>query len=134
VGCCPAQGRCTDRAVAWGAMGVPPAARARPPRHPAPALPSLQNQFDSIDLSDNAVVRLDGFPKLARLKVLLLNNNRVNKIARNLEGARRQRGGSSALDPCGRAAVRCWPCTRGLSGQRRALWQPWCSGGAGGEW
>ncbi len=45
-----------------------------------------QNQFDSIDLSDNAIVRLDGFPKLQRLKQLLLNNNRVARIARGLEG------------------------------------------------
>lgn len=45
-----------------------------------------QNQFDSIDLSDNAIVRLEGFSRLPRLKVLLLNNNRIAKIARNLEG------------------------------------------------
>jgi hypothetical protein len=49
------------------------------------ALPP-QDQFDSIDLSDNAIVRLEGFPRLPRLKVLLLNNNRIAKIARNLEG------------------------------------------------
>jgi U2 small nuclear ribonucleoprotein A' len=48
-------------------------------------LPS-QDQFDSIDLSDNAIVRLEGFPRLPRLKVLLLNNNRIAKIARSLEG------------------------------------------------
>lgn len=46
----------------------------------------MQNQFDSIDLSDNAVVRLEGFPKLPRLKCLHLNNNRIARIARNLEG------------------------------------------------
>lgn len=46
-----------------------------------------QDQFDSIDLSDNAIVRLEGFPRLPRLKVLLLNNNRIAKIARNLEAA-----------------------------------------------
>lgn len=51
-----------------------------------PASDALQNQFDSIDLSDNAIARLEGFPKLLRLKVLHLNNNRVNKIGRNLEG------------------------------------------------
>ena len=32
-------------------------------------------------------MRLEGFPKLARLQCLHLNNNRVNRIARNLEGA-----------------------------------------------
>jgi hypothetical protein len=47
-----------------------------------------QNQFDSIDLSDNAVVRLEGFPRLPRLKALYLNNNRVAKVARNLQGGR----------------------------------------------
>ncbi|GFR47886.1 hypothetical protein Agub_g9696, partial [Astrephomene gubernaculifera] len=48
-------------------------------------LGATQNQFDSIDLSDNAIVRLDGFPKLPRLKQLLLNNNRVGRISRGLE-------------------------------------------------
>ena len=47
----------------------------------------LQNQFDSIDLSDNSIVRLEGFPKLPRLQCLHLNNNRINRIARGLEGA-----------------------------------------------
>jgi hypothetical protein len=46
---------------------------------------AVQNQFDSIDLSDNAIVRLEGFPRLPRLKMLLLSNNRIAKIARNLE-------------------------------------------------
>lgn len=64
---------------------------ARRQPSPLPASDALQNQFDSIDLSDNAIARLEGFPKLLRLKVLHLNNNRVNKIGRNLEGM-----------PCGR--------------------------------
>lgn len=56
---------------------------------PASAPPcTLQNQFDSIDLSDNAIVRLDGFPKLTRLQALHLNNNRILKIGRGLEGGR----------------------------------------------
>ncbi len=46
----------------------------------------MQNQFDSLDLSDNVIVRLEGFPKLPRLKTLLLSNNRVMRISRNLEG------------------------------------------------
>ena len=46
----------------------------------------MQNQFDSIDLSDNAVLILEGFPKLPRLKSLYLNNNRIIRIGRNLEG------------------------------------------------
>lgn len=44
-----------------------------------------QNQFDSMDLSDNAIIILDGFPKLARLKTLLLSNNRITRISRGLE-------------------------------------------------
>ena len=46
----------------------------------------LQNQFDSMDLTDNAIIILDGFPKLARLKTLLLSNNRITRIGRSLEG------------------------------------------------
>ena len=37
----------------------------------------LQDQFDTIDLSDNEIRKVDGFPLLRRLKNLLLNNNRV---------------------------------------------------------
>lgn len=47
----------------------------------------LQNQFDSIDMSDNAIVRLEGFPKLPRLTALHLNNNRITRISRHLEEA-----------------------------------------------
>ena len=54
-----------------------------------PPLPNYkkkkQNQFDSIDLSDNGVLTLDGFPRLPRLGTLLLSNNRVSRIAPNLE-------------------------------------------------
>ena len=37
----------------------------------------LQDQFDTIDLSDNDIRKLDGFPLLQRLKCILLNNNRI---------------------------------------------------------
>lgn len=50
-------------------------------------LGATENQFDSIDLSDNAIVRLEGFPKLPRLKTLLLNNNKIVRVAKNLEEA-----------------------------------------------
>jgi U2 small nuclear ribonucleoprotein A' len=64
-----------------------PVAPARPPRsHVELNFHLLQNQFDSIDLSDNSIVRLEGFPKLPRLQCVHLNNNRINRIARNLEG------------------------------------------------
>ena len=37
----------------------------------------IQDQFDTIDFSDNDVRKLDGFPLLKRLKCVLFNNNRV---------------------------------------------------------
>ncbi|CAN8004073.1 unnamed protein product [Ixodes hexagonus] len=43
------------------------------------------DQFDSIDLSDNDIRKLDGFPLLKRLKCLLLNNNRICRIGENLQ-------------------------------------------------
>lgn len=46
----------------------------------------VQNQFDSIDLSDNAIVKLEGFPRLQRLKQLLLNNNRIGRINKSCHG------------------------------------------------
>eukprot|EP00049_Salpingoeca_infusionum_P018594 m.357933 g.357933 ORF g.357933 m.357933 type:complete len:254 (-) comp17990_c0_seq1:107-868(-) len=42
------------------------------------------DQFDVIDLSDNDVRLLDGFPQLKRLKTLLLSNNRVVSVATGL--------------------------------------------------
>lgn len=43
------------------------------------------DQFDCIDFSDNNIRRLDGFPLLLRLKKILLNNNRINRIAEGLD-------------------------------------------------
>ncbi|KAJ9517501.1 hypothetical protein QJQ45_025008 [Haematococcus lacustris] len=43
-------------------------------------LGTTENQFDSIDMSDNVVARLEGFPRLLRLTQLLLNNNRISRI------------------------------------------------------
>lgn len=50
-------------------------------------LGATENQFDSIDLSDNAIIKVEGFPKLPRLKMLLLNNNKVLRVTKNLENA-----------------------------------------------
>ncbi|XP_026464726.1 probable U2 small nuclear ribonucleoprotein A' [Ctenocephalides felis] len=53
-------------------------------------IPQIENmgatldQFDTIDLSDNDIRKLDGFPLLKRMKCLLLNNNRIMRIADNL--------------------------------------------------
>jgi len=43
------------------------------------------DQFDTIDLTDNEIRKLDGFPLLQRLTTLLLSNNKVCRIADSLE-------------------------------------------------
>lgn len=43
------------------------------------------DQYDTIEFSDNDLRKLDGFPLLRRLKCLILNNNRVTRIAEHLE-------------------------------------------------
>lgn len=53
---------------------------------PSPETSFSNIAIDPADLSDNAVVVLDGFPLLPRLSMLLVNNNRVARIAAaNLE-------------------------------------------------
>lgn len=47
-------------------------------------LAATQNQFDSIDLSDNEITKLECMAVLPRLKMLLLHNNRVNRFSDNL--------------------------------------------------
>lgn len=42
------------------------------------------DQFDTVDFSDNDIRKLENFPFLPRLKVLLLNNNRIIKIGEDL--------------------------------------------------
>lgn len=72
-----------------------------------------QNQFDSIDLSDNNIVKLEGFPKLHRLKQLMLSNNRVARIARQLEGEPISAGGGVILPPIGAGCPgQCLPLPR----------------------
>ncbi|XP_057299112.1 U2 small nuclear ribonucleoprotein A'-like [Hydractinia symbiolongicarpus] len=43
------------------------------------------DQFDCIDFSDNDIKKLEGFPLLKRLKMILLNNNRVCRFEEHLE-------------------------------------------------
>nr|6F4G_A Chain A, Probable U2 small nuclear ribonucleoprotein A' [Drosophila melanogaster]6F4G_D Chain D, Probable U2 small nuclear ribonucleoprotein A' [Drosophila melanogaster]6F4J_A Chain A, Probable U2 small nuclear ribonucleoprotein A' [Drosophila melanogaster]6F4J_B Chain B, Probable U2 small nuclear ribonucleoprotein A' [Drosophila melanogaster] len=56
-------------------------------------IPQIENlgatldQFDTIDLSDNDLRKLDNLPHLPRLKTLLLNNNRILRISEGLEEA-----------------------------------------------
>ncbi|EDW73833.1 uncharacterized protein Dwil_GK19667 [Drosophila willistoni] len=53
-------------------------------------IPQIENlgatldQFDTIDLSDNDLRKLDNLPHLPRLKCLLLNNNRILRINEGL--------------------------------------------------
>lgn len=48
------------------------------------ALLDLQDQFDTLDLSDNEIQKLDNFPRMKRLKTLLLSNNFISRIGPNL--------------------------------------------------
>jgi len=48
-------------------------------------LGSTLDQFDCLDLTDNEVRKLDGFPHLIRLKTLMLGNNRIVRISEGLE-------------------------------------------------
>ncbi|CAH9104663.1 unnamed protein product [Cuscuta europaea] len=43
-------------------------------------LGATEDQFDTIDLSDNEIVKLENFPYLNRLGTLLLNSNRITRI------------------------------------------------------
>ncbi|XP_042429695.1 U2 small nuclear ribonucleoprotein A'-like [Zingiber officinale] len=47
-------------------------------------LGATEDQFDTIDLSDNEIVKLENFPYLNRLGTLLINNNRITRINLNL--------------------------------------------------
>ncbi|XP_060969271.1 U2 small nuclear ribonucleoprotein A' [Cannabis sativa] len=47
-------------------------------------LGATEDQFDTIDLSDNEIVKLENFPYLKRLGTLLINNNRITRINPNI--------------------------------------------------
>lgn len=47
-------------------------------------LGATEDQFDTLDLSDNEIVKLDNFPYLNRLGTLLINNNRITRINPNI--------------------------------------------------
>jgi U2 small nuclear ribonucleoprotein A' len=48
------------------------------------SFPGLQDQYDCIDFTNNAIARLEGFPILRRLKMLLLSNNRIYYVSPNI--------------------------------------------------
>ena len=43
------------------------------------------DQYDTIDFSDNEIRKLDGFPFMNRVKSLMMNNNRIVRVAEGLE-------------------------------------------------
>ncbi|PON34510.1 LRR domain containing protein [Parasponia andersonii] len=47
-------------------------------------LGATEDQFDTIDLSDNEIVKLENLPYLNRLGTLLINNNRITRINLNI--------------------------------------------------
>ncbi|KAK4265100.1 hypothetical protein QN277_026196 [Acacia crassicarpa] len=47
-------------------------------------LGATEDQFDTIDLSDNEIVKLENLPYLKRLGTLLINNNRITRINPNI--------------------------------------------------
>eukprot|EP00696_Hemimastix_kukwesjijk_P016753 gnl/Hemi2/5245_TR1815_c0_g1_i1.p1 gnl/Hemi2/5245_TR1815_c0_g1~~gnl/Hemi2/5245_TR1815_c0_g1_i1.p1 ORF type:complete len:274 (+),score=112.93 gnl/Hemi2/5245_TR1815_c0_g1_i1:234-1055(+) len=53
-------------------------------------IPAIENlgathdQFDTIDLTDNEIRKLENFPRLLRLHSLLISNNRITRFAENL--------------------------------------------------
>ncbi|KAL9266665.1 U2 small nuclear ribonucleoprotein A'-like protein [Drosera capensis] len=44
-------------------------------------LGATEDQFDTIDISDNEIVKLENFPYLNRLETLIVNNNRITRIS-----------------------------------------------------
>lgn len=47
-------------------------------------LGATQDQYDTIDFSDNEIEKLENFPLLNRLECIYLNNNHVSKLSANL--------------------------------------------------
>lgn len=83
----------TPDLVEGAAQYINPATRDRELDLRGYKIPQIENlgatldQFDSIDFSDNDVKKMENFPLLKRLKKLLLNNNRIEKIGENLHEA-----------------------------------------------
>jgi len=47
----------------------------------------FQDQFDCFDFTDNEIKKLENFPKFLRLKTVLLSNNHVSGIQKDLAGS-----------------------------------------------
>jgi len=50
-------------------------------------LGAAEDQFDTLDLSDNEIRLVGGFPPMPRLKNLVLNNNRVSRLSDTIASA-----------------------------------------------
>jgi len=54
------------------------------------SIPAIENlgvckdQFDTIDFTDNEIRKLENFPRMTRLKTLLLSNNKVMRASRDI--------------------------------------------------
>jgi hypothetical protein len=71
----------TARALRWPATS----AHTPKPWHP-------QDQFDSVDLSDNEIRKLECMAVLPRLKMLLLSNNRISRCGQAAQSLRSRVG------------------------------------------
>ncbi|EAN33676.2 Leucine-rich repeat family protein [Theileria parva strain Muguga] len=47
-------------------------------------LGTTNDDYDSIDLSNNDIIKLENFPLLTRLKTLIVAGNRISKIANDI--------------------------------------------------
>lgn len=43
-------------------------------------LGAMQDQFDTLDLSDNEIKKMDNFPRMNRLRTVLLSNNHITRL------------------------------------------------------
>jgi len=48
-------------------------------------LGAMEDQFDVVDLSDNEIKKFSNFPVMRRLKTVLLNNNHIATVGKNLQ-------------------------------------------------
>lgn len=48
-------------------------------------LGAMEDQFDVLDLSDNEIKKFSNFPVMRRLSTILLNNNHISTVGKNLQ-------------------------------------------------
>ena len=47
-------------------------------------LGATMDQFDTLELSDNEITKLDNFPRFTRLRTIILNNNFISRISSSI--------------------------------------------------